>query len=244
MGNGKKLRAVLLLLVDMFIVFFAYVVSYYIKYEGTGSNIVNADIFMKHIPIIIGLYILPLVLCRMYRSLWRIAGFEEFLRAGMAVAVGYLLNVIYANTIATEISTILSTLAGLIICVSIIGVRLSYRILRRILLYKTIFLDNTSQKVLIIGAGSCGRLVIDEMQKDTKNNMKPVAIIDDDINKSKTFLRGIKVYGGRDKINLAVKNENIDIILIAIASLTAQDKKEIIEICKDTKKKEIGRAHV
>ena len=237
MGNGKKLRAVLLLLVDMFIVFFAYVVSYYIKYEGTGSNIVNADIFMKHIPIIIGLYILPLVLCRMYRSLWRIAGFEEFLRAGMAVAVGYLLNVIYANTIAAEISTILSTLAGLIICVSIIGVRLSYRILRRILLYKTIFLDNTSQKVLIIGAGSCGRLVIDEMQKDTKNNMKPVAIIDDDINKSKTFLRGIKVYGGRDKINLAVKNENIDIILIAIASLTAQDKKEIIEICKDTKKK-------
>ena len=237
MGNGKKLRAILLLFVDMFIIFFAYVVSYYIKYEGTGNNIVNADIFMKHIPIIIGLYILPLVLCKMYRSLWRIAGFEEFLRAGMAVAVGYFLNIIYANTIATEISTILSTLAGLIICVSIIGVRLSYRILRRVVLYKTIFLDNTSQRVLIIGAGACGRLVIDEMQKDTKNNMKPVAIIDDDINKSKTFLRGIKVYGGRNKINMAVKNENIDIILIAISSLTAQNKKELIEICKDTKKK-------
>ena len=173
----------------------------------------------------------------MYRSLWRAAGFEEFLRAGLAVMIGFLLNVIYANLVATEIPFVLSVLSGILVFMMVIGERLSYRIIRRLIVYGSIFLDKTSQKVLVIGAGSCGRLVIDEMEKDTKNNMKPVALIDDDKNKCGTFLRGLKVYGGRNRIEEAVKREDIDIILIAIASLSSKNKKEIIKICNKTKKK-------
>ncbi|MGL4762354.1 MAG: polysaccharide biosynthesis protein [Sarcina sp.] len=235
MGNGKKLRSILLLFVDIIAITLAYLFSFYARY-GEAGNLEFIGIITKYLVVIIGLYIIPMVFLKMYRSLWRIAGFEEFLRAGIAVLMGFFLNVIYSSLVAKEIPLVLTVLAGVLTAFIVVGVRLSYRIFRRLMLYGTIFLDSTSKRVLVVGGGLCGTLVIDEMNKDQSNGMKPVAVIDDDINKAKTFLRGLKVHGGRDKIEQVVEKENIDIILIAIASLDSKNKKAIIEICNRTKK--------
>ncbi|MGL4656089.1 MAG: nucleoside-diphosphate sugar epimerase/dehydratase [Sarcina sp.] len=237
LGSGKKLRTVILLFVDMFVIFLAYLFSFYARFGGYGEALTYNTIFTKHLIVIIALYILPMALLRMYRSLWRIAGFEEFLRAGISVLLGLLLNIAYSGIVGTNIPVVLTILSGVLIGVAVISVRLSYRIIRRIILYGTIFLDKTSERVLVIGGGLCGTLVIDEMRKDPTNNLKPVAVIDDDINKANTFLRGLRVYGGRNKIQEAVEKEEIDMILIAIASLDSKNKKEIIKICNKTKKK-------
>ena len=226
----------MLFFVDIIAICLAYVFSFLVRYNDTAF-IEYASSLKSHLIFIIMLYMIPLFACKMYRSLWREAGFEEFIRGAIAVATGFLLNIIYANVINAEIPHILTFLAAILIFVMITGERLSYRILRRFALYGSIYLDKTSQKVLIIGAGACGRLVIDEMQKDPKNNLRPVAIIDDNKQKANTFLRGLKVYGGREKIEDTVKKENIDLILIAIGSLDSKNKKEIIDICNRTKKK-------
>ncbi|MGL5575939.1 MAG: polysaccharide biosynthesis protein [Sarcina sp.] len=236
MGSGKKLRTILLLFVDIIAITLAYLFSFYARYGENGS-LEYVGIISNHLPIIIGLYILPMIFLKMYRSLWRVAGFEEFLRTGIAVTMGFLLNIIYSNGGTQDLPFILTALSAVLICFMVIGVRLSYRIFRRIMLYGTIFLDKTSERVLVIGAGFCGTLVIDEMNKEQNNNMKPVAVIDDNPNKANTFLRGLKVYGGRTKIKEVVEKENIDMILIAIATLDSKNKKEIIEICNKTKKK-------
>ncbi|MGL5577303.1 MAG: polysaccharide biosynthesis protein [Sarcina sp.] len=237
MGSGKKLRTVILLFVDMIIIFLAYLFSFYARFDGIVEGTSYNLVFTKHLSIIIALYIIPMAFLRMYRSLWRIAGFEEFLRAAISIILGMTLNLIYSNIAGTNIPIILTILSGVLIGVAVISVRLSYRIIRRIILYGTIFLDKTSERVLVIGGGLCGTLVIDEMIKDPSNNLKPVAVIDDDINKANTFLRGLKVYGGRNRIQEVVEKEEIDMILIAIASLDSKNKKEIIKICNKTNKK-------
>ncbi|MGL5766580.1 MAG: polysaccharide biosynthesis protein [Sarcina sp.] len=234
MGNGKKLRAIILFLADIVAIFGVYLFSFFVKY-GDGDLISYIEGFSKNIYIIIILYILPMIFLKMYRSLWREAGFEEFLRIGIAVIIGLFLNISYSLIFEIKIPFIITFLAGCLIFMVFSGMRLSYRIVRRLSLYGTIFLDNTSKRVLIIGAGACGKLMIDEMQKDVKNNLKPVAIIDDDINKKNTFLRGISIYGGRNKIKEIVKSQNIDLIVIAIPSMESREKKEIIKICNETK---------
>ncbi|MGL5067487.1 MAG: polysaccharide biosynthesis protein [Sarcina sp.] len=238
MGNGKRLRTVILLFVDIAAIFIAYMFSFYARYGGVENLTTNYNTrFISHFVVIAALYIIPMACLKMYRSLWRIAGFEEFVRVGIAVLIGFLLNIVYSNFAAKEIPVVLTILSGVLIGFAVIGVRLSYRIYRRIVLYGTIYLDKTSERVLVIGGGLCGTLVIDEMNKDSKNNMKPVAVIDDDINKANTFLRGLKVYGGRNKIEEVVEKEHIDVILLAIASLDSKNKKEIIKICSKTNKK-------
>ena len=236
MGKGKKIRTILLFLVDIISVMLAYLLSFYARYGGNGSWSF-LEIISKHLFVIAGLYVVPMAFLKMYRSLWRVAGFEEFLRVGIAVAIGFLLNVIYLNSGAEEIPLILTILSAVLIYFFFVLVRLSYRILKRIKLFGTVLLDDTSERVLVIGAGMCGTLVIDEMNKESCENMKPVAVIDDNPDKANTFLRGLKVYGGRSQIEKVVKEENIDVILIAIASLDSKNKKEIIEVCNRTKKK-------
>ena len=236
MGKGKKIRTILLFLVDIISVMLAYLLSFYARYGGNGSWSF-LEIISKHLFVIAGLYVVPMAFLKMYRSLWRVAGFEEFLRVGIAVAIGFLLNVIYLNSGAEEIPLILTILSAVLIYFFFVLVRLSYRILKRIKLFGTVLLDDTKERVLVIGAGMCGTLVIDEMSKESCENMKPVAVIDDNPDKANTFLRGLKVYGGRSQIEKVVKEENIDVILIAIASLDSKNKKEIIEVCNTTKKK-------
>ncbi|MGL5821828.1 MAG: polysaccharide biosynthesis protein [Sarcina sp.] len=236
MGKGKKLRSVLLLITDFIAIYLAYFFSFFIRFYGNGDYDYNSLILEHFIFIAIG-YIIPMIIFKMYRSLWREAGFEEFVRCGIAISLGFLINIIYDLLVATEIPIFITFFATILIFAMQAGARLSYRIIRRLMLYGTIFLDNSSQRVLVIGAGACGTLAINEMEKDIKNNLKPVAIIDDNPEKANTFLRGLKVYGGRNKIAEVVKKENIDMILIAIATLTSKDRKEIIKICNETKKK-------
>ena len=48
-------------------------------------------------------------------------------------------------------------------------------------------------------------------------------------------MEGVPVVGGRDAILSAVKKYSIDQIMFAIPSASAEDKRDILNICKETK---------
>lgn len=89
-------------------------------------------------------------------------------------------------------------------------------------------------RVMVIGAGSAGALILKEMKNNKDMNYKPVAVIDDNPFKRGTTISGVKVYGDRYSIKQAVKEMQVETIIIAIPTLDNDDKKEIIEICKST----------
>lgn len=234
MGNIKKMKSFMLLILDIILINLAYLFGFYVKY---GADVIYQydNLYLKQALIITVIYLVPMLFLKMYRSLWREAGFDEFIRTGIAVFIGFILNFIYAVSIGSEIPSILTILSAILIFTFVVGIRLSYRIVRRLIIYKSIYLDKNNKEVVVIGAGECGKLVIDEMLKNKECNLRPVAIIDDDKNKVNTFLRGIKIYGGREKVKEVVLKNNIDLILIAISKIDAKNKKEIIEICNNTK---------
>lgn len=236
MKSRKKIRSTLLLFLDVILINLAYLFSFYVKYD-LNMHTKFVDMYLDKAIIITLIYIVPMILLNMYRSLWKDAGFDEFIRTGIAIFIGFIFNLIYMNFTDSRVPMVLTILASILIFVLLVGVRLSYRILRRVIIYKSIFLNKNNIDVLVIGAGECGKLVIDEMRKDSESNLKAVAIIDDDKNKANTYLRGIKIFGGREKIKEVVLKNNIDLILIAISKIDAKNKKEIIEICNKTKVK-------
>jgi FlaA1/EpsC-like NDP-sugar epimerase len=90
------------------------------------------------------------------------------------------------------------------------------------------------KRVLIVGAGEAGNAIIKEIVNSRYVNMKIVGIVDDDKTKRGKFLHGIKVIGDRNDIIDIAESHRVDEIIIAMPSTSAQEMKQILDICKQT----------
>jgi FlaA1/EpsC-like NDP-sugar epimerase len=83
---------------------------------------------------------------------------------------------------------------------------------------------------LVVGAGSGGKLVLDEVTKNPNLHNRIVAFVDDSPEKIHKMLNGIPIYGPiRSSINL-IEKYKIQEVIIAIANIQSVELKNIIEI--------------
>ena len=233
MNKIRKWRIEILIILDIISIILSYIFAFFIKF---GMNVSSAYIhrYTRIMPLIIILYLIPLSIFKMYRSLWSNVGIDEVLNGLIACNIGMLLTYIFNKVLNYQIPFSIQLASGIFIFFLITCLRVSYRVYRRIVIYEIGKNLNYKKRVLVIGAGSCAHIVIDEMFKNKEMNMMPVGIIDDNNIKKGTFLRGVKVLGNRKDIKKIVKEREVDLILIAISKISAKDKKEILEICQQT----------
>ena len=235
MGNEKRLRGILLAIADIILINVAYMISFYIRLGYVYDEIYN-DIYVKYLPLILITYIGMLALFKMYRSIWKIAGIDEVISGVTACFIAGILNFVISEFMPFRIPRGVTILSCFFIIVFVLGVRLSYRFIRRISIYGKKYIGN-GEKAIIIGAGACGQLLIEEIRKDESFNYKIIGLIDDNPNKRHTYLKGIKVLGNRNDILDVVKETKATSIFLAIPSMTAEEKSDILEICKEAKAK-------
>ena len=86
------------------------------------------------------------------------------------------------------------------------------------------------KRTVLIGAGGCGETLLREL-----NNHSPyevVCCIDDDPQKRHRTVFGIRIFGGVDKLSVAVEKYEADLILIAIANIDGNGMRRIVEACE------------
>lgn len=116
------------------------------------------------------------------------------------------------------------------------GMRILYRTARRAVLYFRLNQNMENRmKVLIVGAGSAGKLILKEIFENPQLNMCPVGIIDDDENKRGKSYYNVPVIGTTNDIEQIVKNLQIDEVIFSIAKIKRRRKREIMQICNNTK---------
>jgi FlaA1/EpsC-like NDP-sugar epimerase len=235
MRENLRGRVLVLMLIDALCINIAFILSYVFKYGlGEGINEFRNDMSFISLGIII--YIISLSLFNMYKSVWRIAGIDEGIKGIGAITIGtsiILLFAILGKSILVE-NVILS---GIITFLLVIGIRFSLRVIRRIAVYGQLKIIDRNERVMIIGAGSSGSSIINEMLNNRKLNMIPICIIDDNKSKVGKVLHGIKVVGTRNEIQNVVREEGITTIIIAISTINSEEKRKILEICQKTKAK-------
>ena len=94
--------------------------------------------------------------------------------------------------------------------------------------------QSDKEQVMIIGAGSAGKVLVREFLAQKIAKGKPCCIIDDNPAKHGKYLNGVPVVGGRDMIPEAVERFGIDKIVYAIPSAKPEDRKDILSICNST----------
>lgn len=222
-----------LMLIDLFLINIAYILAYCFRFN---FNIPSHELMnYKQSAIIISLiYIIILYAFKLYKSLWSYASTDEFLMAIGGCIAANLIALAYTAIGQNRIPYTVSTLAGIFTVLLVIGFRVCFRINR-----KSVFLINKVNKndfkpVMIIGAGAAGTMIIKEMKHHPEMKHIPVALVDDDINKIGITINGVKVVGNRNCIMEASKALNVEKILVAIPSIDNKNKKDILNICKQT----------
>lgn len=170
--------------------------------------------------------------CRCYSSLWRYAGEEEMVSILAAGTIYIIPLYLIHNLMGVRYSVLFYVIYTILVVAFTGGVRLSYRTGRRIK-RRTTVVGNT--RVLIVGGGSGGEMVINELKENPQIGKVPVGIIDDDINKIGRRIHGVKILGKTSEIKRIVKEYEIDEIILAMANVSNDRKKVIINKCKNTK---------
>jgi FlaA1/EpsC-like NDP-sugar epimerase len=88
------------------------------------------------------------------------------------------------------------------------------------------------KRILIVGAGDAGALVVREMQKNPQLNLSPVCFIDDEESKQKQRIHDVPVEGKLEDLGHVLDTWYIQEVIIAIPSAPGGTVRKVIEICR------------
>ena len=170
-----------------------------------------------------------------YDSLWKCGGEKEVASIFTACFCAIFPAATLAVLAKQAINPAFYIVNVMVIIVGMVSLRIAYRTMRRIVM-KTELRQHASdsQRVLIVGAGEAGNMIVRELFKRPELKKMPVGVVDDDKNKQGKCVYDVPVLGTIDDVEQIVKNHCIDEIIICIANINPQRKREIINICKKT----------
>lgn len=169
---------------------------------------------------------------KLYRSIWRFASYSELLRVLLATGVMGLVYISVTSLFVERMPISYYVFGLLIQFILTLGIRFSYRF---VLLLRGRRKEETHEKrVMLIGAGKAGQMLLRDIKGAKEINEKVVCFIDDNPNKWGRFIDNVPIFGGRERIMEAVKKFGAEKIYVAIPSARPEDKREILQICNET----------
>lgn len=231
-----KLISVYLVIYDIFAVNVSYLAALFFRFDMHISSIPPEYLhaFIKFAPIytIFSLFVFHIL--RLYNSLWQFASFDELNRIIISSIFTTLFQAAFMTILMIQMPISYYVFGAFFQFAMIVGIRFSYRYIK---LERNRRYNNQAavHNVMIIGAGAAGKTILREMRNSQGMSGKACCVIDDNPNKWDRTMEGVPVVGGRDSIMNAVKTYNIDRIMFAIPSASTEDKRDILNICKETK---------
>ena len=170
---------------------------------------------------------------KIYSILLHYAGFSDALRIVCVSAVMGIYGLL-VSTIGGTLVKEWAIISTAIIFVTTMASRYFLRFMQAVKLEKRRS-SVDEKRVMIVGAGSAGSILIREMKTSEQYNMRPVCAIDDDPDKLNKYINGVKVVGDTTRIQEMVDKFAIDRIVIAIPSANKKDISRIVAECQKTK---------
>jgi FlaA1/EpsC-like NDP-sugar epimerase len=240
----KKRNFWIVLGIDFFLLCLAYFLSYLIRFEGKIPPEVILNI--KHtIWLIIPFKLLVFFNFKLYKGMWRYTSINDLLNLIKATFVSstvIILTILYFHRFEGYPRSVFIIDAFLTLFF-IGGIRLFIRLIHQTATSNIVnttrfpFFQNMKKglkRLLIIGAGDAGEKILRELHGNPRLKYDVVGFLDDDPKKHGMQIHGVPVLGDMDHLSILAKEHEIDEILIAIASATRKEMRQIVDLCKET----------
>ncbi len=234
----QKFINFLLVFFDIIAIHLSFILAFAIRFDGDFIYGVQSakyfDIYIKYALMFTLIKLIIFYILGLYRSLWRYASIEEL---GQILVASFTANAAvlsYTFIIQQNLPRSIYILTFLWDMILLGGIRFSYRAAKRFQ-SGAIGQKRGRKRILIVGAGQAGALVIKELKAHGELDSVPVALVDDDASKIGKKINGVPVLGNRYDIRKISIQEKIDEIIIAIPSSSKKEIRQIVEECSRTK---------
>lgn len=222
-----------IILHDIIMVTIAWALAILIRYEWPLFPDVEATLWQA-LPIVIIVQSLVLWQVGLYRGIWRFASLPDLLsilRAAVIGSLGIVLVLVLFNRLALIPRSSLLFYPFLLII--FLGLpRLIFRVWNEHS-FNFLLTDKTHPKrVLILGAGSSGDMLVRDMLRIRGSEYMPIAFLDDNPRVHGGDVQGVPVLGNLDKLAEIVETMRIDMIVIAMPSATDEQMRRVVDLCK------------
>ncbi|MDT2848682.1 nucleoside-diphosphate sugar epimerase/dehydratase [Vagococcus carniphilus] len=177
------------------------------------------------------LYILFGFVFNVFNRINRYTSINSLISIFAAVTLSSGLEFIFFSVLKSDFADLAQTISSYFLTLLLI---MSSRIIWRVLVeHKTnnVKEEIEMQNAFIIGAGDAGEFLYNTLKKSTdKSHLEIKGFIDDDINKYKTVLSGKKVLGNIEDLPELVKDYHVEVLTVAIPSMTASEYERLLDI--------------
>ena len=228
--NFSKHRGKIILIIDLCLI-------YGINFLLFLPELIRGDIafsnLFAHIGMLLVCFFVMQMAFRTYETLWRYAESREYMRLLLGMGLGFVFYMSVNLILGANRIWITKALTGTALAMlAMLLMRFSYRIYRR-----NLNGENSRKKsnIAIIGAGTAGASLAAELLSAPDAQYKPYLFIDDDPQKQRKRIQGVRVYGPVDDLEEILRDSPVSDVVLAIAHLTAKRRAEILNLCAKTK---------
>jgi FlaA1/EpsC-like NDP-sugar epimerase len=224
-------RDIPLVLLDIAVLFATYLACLVLRFDGAVPERYWEN-FREFIPVVAFLHLLANYFFGLYGQMWRYASVQEARRLLLAGASAAVCVIVAAKLLGGRITPLPLSVMISGAALSVMGFG-AIRFQSRLFAFRRRTILKHQTRVLIVGAGDAGAMVLRDILRDQDLGLLPVALLDDDVRKRGRFIHGVPVLGGAQEIPALVARLEVDEVLLAIPSATSEVVREVAELCEE-----------
>lgn len=223
-----KHRRTVVSVVHLFQALVANYLAFMLRFEGRIPE-VHVKQMLDYLPYLLLIRMVFYLHSGLYKHLWRYASVSDLIKILRTVAFGSIAFLLLVRTFFgdTAYPRSIYILDGLLLIIISGGSRLFVRVFREYLQS-----GYAGRRVLIIGAGDAGEMMVRDMRNNPKYAYEPIGFVDDDPYKKGLSIHGVPILGPMRGLRKIVRQYSPEEILICIPSADRKTIKEIYEQCK------------
>ena len=220
-------RMIALMICDLIVLYLSYYLSLALRFGGKVPAEFRS-LIQGHAGAMIMISLGVFYFARLYTSVWKYASVRELMNVVAGVLIANGLVMLYYFMVQVEVPRSILLIAMMIQVLGIGGLRISYRLVRRIY-HRGIHVFQEDKRVMVYGGGDAGEMVMKEYMNKPDLNARVVVVMDDDPLKWGDRIHNVPVFGGRKRLAEAVKRYQVDEIIIAVPSVGKKERSRILK---------------
>ena len=226
----------MIICLDAFTILFSYLFALWVRFDFSIKRIPERFLSMtfRFVPVVIAVTVALYFWRRLYHSIWRYASLAEAFNIIVVYLILAPFLVLYNRVPVQKLPWSCIFIAYVLTGSFCFAIRFGYRLLRYLSAENAGGRKERQDRVLLIGGGQAARDIIKELQFGEHQNVRVCAVVDDNPIKKGRYMEGVRIVGNRYDIPSVVEEYGINRIIFAISSATPEERRDILNICKDT----------
>lgn len=231
----ERMRSFIMIIIDLTIVAFSYFVAVWIRMDLSFMVLTYYNAFYSKIVIILLIYIVVFKVFKIDKTIMTMASVAEAVRVSLAGVSGATLTFIFLYLIDFgPVPRSIFLIQVIILVLMLEFVRFSFRVYTMLQMKMQTF-SSEYARTIIVGAGAAGAMILKEITTNKVFKNRIIGFVDDDVNKVGKTINGIKILGTTNDLLGIVNSNQIDLIYVAMPSVSLSEQKSIIQKCYDTR---------